>query len=260
MHITFLRMLDSGLEGAIFAVFTGVIGPVQAYLSQNQRATHMTLPRPSATIQQFFGPLFVYFCFHLLTTIALLCAWRMVPSHSTSRHLIFRVLLECSWLNGSSIQVSFELYCGIRLLISIQSSAFLNHLWTSPPTRALFHYIAALTSVVHIVGFIILQNKGKTLLFAAGFMVTFSLSAVFIIVTRCDWSRSTGSVLIRLGTVLVVLIYLSFVAIDDVDKFLQVSSEFRIATKLNEIGKRYSEQHNKSSAGWSTGVEICVLD
>jgi hypothetical protein len=107
------------------------------------------------------------------------------------------------------------------------------------------------------VGFIILQNKGKPLLFAAGFMVTFSLSAVFIIVTRCDWGRSTG---IRLGTGLVVLIYLSFVAIDDVDKFLQVSSEFRIATKLNEIGKRYSEQHNKSSAGWSTGVEICVLD
>jgi len=93
-------MLESGLEGAIFAAFTAVLGLIQAFLPHLRNG------------QRLFDLWSLYFVGHLLAAVVLFCIWK-IPSSLLHRHLAFQLLLENAWIEGLSITVSIK-----ELLIS----------------------------------------------------------------------------------------------------------------------------------------------
>lgn len=90
-----LTMLDSGLEGATLAGLTALLGLAQAYLFQKQRNSGARLLNLTTG----------YFVGHFLAAIVFFCVWK-IPSSLTWRHVAFRLLLECAWVEGMAIVVS----------------------------------------------------------------------------------------------------------------------------------------------------------
>lgn len=76
-------MLDSGLEGAIFAAFTALLGLAQPFLSQSQQGLQARL----------FNLTAVYFVRHFLAAITFFYVWK-IHSSLTWRHVAFQLLLE----------------------------------------------------------------------------------------------------------------------------------------------------------------------
>ena len=90
-------MLDSGIEGAVFAVLAAVLGLGQALLfSHDQRL-----------LARLFDRWTVYFAGHFVIAIVLFCVWK-IPSPLTNRHIPFQLLLECAWIEGVIVVVSVQ--------------------------------------------------------------------------------------------------------------------------------------------------------
>jgi hypothetical protein len=90
-----LAMLDSDLEGAVFAVLVAVLGLAQAYLFLHHQRLQA---RP-------FDLWTIYFTGHFVVATVLFCVWK-IPSPLSYRHFAFQLLLECAWVEGMAVVVS----------------------------------------------------------------------------------------------------------------------------------------------------------
>ncbi|KAF3031811.1 hypothetical protein E8E12_000994 [Didymella heteroderae] len=201
-------MLDSGLEGAVFAVLTALLGLAQAFLFLHHRRRQARL----------FDLWTFYFSGHLVIAIILLCVWK-IRSPLTHRHFAFQLLLEVAWMEGMA---NVMCLC-LRIVFADRT------------VRAMFYCIAAVTGALHILGFVLLvldQDSGKSILFGASLLIPTSLLVAFVQIRCSEFDKGRRPIVIGVYSFLNICGLVSLTAIQDADKFLQANVILIAVTNL----------------------------
>ena len=235
-----MTMLDLRVVGVVGAIIIGLLGPLQASEPWSRAVVVRNWDVSSTGDRWRVSLSIAYFTFHLLAVLVLVYLWLRSPSSQLSLGL---GLLECSWLNGLSIQVRIDVCCTTTRLTRGQILTFLRIVQQAQSVRGPFCAICASTVALHLAGFACsfhYREVGRLVLVLGGSVFPLCLFGFYAYFTLRRSAVGLRITLFGLFTGLTLLANLLAIKLDSIDKILEVCGQQRYYNETNRKRCKFS--------------------